>query len=104
MFSFKICRNLFRFSIVERVSQQVLHFPVNCLTAKSTFEIRRSYSDGDNDKFVKSEKYKVFKDDESSIILDVEEERALLDSQPSEEDLDFDETDIFAGLNTSRKY
>lgn len=102
MFPLKICRNLFRCSVVNRVSRGVLHFPVTCSTAKSTSDVYRCYSDGGNDKFVKSEKYKVFKDDESSIILDVEEERALLDSQPAEEELDFGETDMFAGLNTSR--
>lgn len=44
----------------------------------------------------------MFKDDDSSIILDVEEERALLDSQIIDEDLD-EEVDKFAGLNTSRE-
>jgi len=61
--------------------------------------------DDDDDGFVKPGNYKVFKDDDSSVILDVEEERALLDSQLSADDSrsDFDEIDQFAGFDMSRE-
>jgi len=82
--------------------------------------LRRSYSDhgstigggrgggrgdDDDDGFVKPGNYKIFKDDDSSVILDVEEERALLDSQMSADDTrsDFDEIDQFAGFDMSRE-
>jgi len=60
--------------------------------------------DDDDDGFVKPSNYKVFKDDDSSVILDVEEERALLDSQLSANDTcsNFEEIDQFAGFNVSR--
>lgn len=87
-------------------------------TCRTTL-IRRSYGDhgrttgggrdggrgsDDDDGFVKPSNYKVFKDDDSSVILDVEEERALLDSQLSADDphSDFDEIDQFAGFDLSR--
>jgi len=62
-------------------------------------------NDDDDDGFIKPRNYKVFKDDDSSVILDVEEERALLDSQLSADDIrsDFDEIDQFAGFNLSRE-
>jgi len=62
-------------------------------------------NDDENDRFIKPRNYKVFKDDDSSVILDVEEERALLDSQLSADDIrsDFDEIDQFAGFNLSRE-
>lgn len=85
---------------VNRVSNRVLYSPEFC--SVTNLVVHRRYSD-DNDKFVKSDKYKVFKDDDSSVILDVEEERALLDSQSTEEILDFEEIDKFAGFNTSRE-
>jgi len=61
--------------------------------------------DDDDDGFVKPGNYKVFKDDDSSVILDVEEERALLNSQLSDDNTrsDFDEIDQFAGFDMSRK-
>lgn len=61
--------------------------------------------DDDDDGFVKHGNYKVFKDDDSSVILDVEEERALLNSQLSDDNTlsDFDEIDQFAGFDMSRK-
>jgi len=61
--------------------------------------------DDDDDGFVKPGNYKIFKDDDSSVILDVEEERALLDSQLSADDTrsDFDEIDQFAGFDMSRE-
>jgi len=61
--------------------------------------------DDDDDGFVKPGNYKVFKDDDSSVILDVEEERALLDSQLSADDSrsGFDEIDQFAGFDMSRE-
>lgn len=86
--------------VVSRVSKRVLYSPEYCSVTNTV--VHRRYSD-DNEKFVKSDKYKVFKDDDSSVILDVEEERALLDSQSTEDVVDFDEIDKFAGLNTSRK-
>lgn len=63
----------------------------------------RGYDD-DDDGFVKAGNYKVFKDEDSSVILDVEEERALLDSQLTADDTrsDFDEIDQFAGFDMSR--
>lgn len=85
---------------VNRVSKRVLYSSEFC--SATNFVVNRCYSD-DNDKFVKSDRYKVFKDDDSSVILDVEEERALLDSQPTEEILDFEEIDRFAGFDTSRE-
>jgi len=62
--------------------------------------------DDDDDGFVKPGNYKVFKDDDSSVILDVEEERALLDSQLSADDTrsNFDEIDQFAGFDMSREF
>jgi len=66
--------------------------------------VRRRYSDGDDVKFVESDKYKVFKDDESSVILDVEEERALLHSRRGDERSEYDEIDQFAGFDPSREY
>lgn len=100
MLSLKIARSFSRRLAANRVSERVvLRSPVVCSTTNTV--IRRHYSDGD-DKFVKPNKYKVFKDDDSSVILDVEEERALLDSQLDDEDLN--EIDQFAGFNTSRVY
>lgn len=64
---------------------------------------RRRYSDDKSDKFVKPDNYTVFRDDESSVILDVEEERNLLESQLGDEPLAFEETDQFEGLNTKRE-
>jgi len=58
----------------------------------------------DGDKFAKPDKYKVFKDDDSSVILDVEEERALLDSRLHNERPEYEEFDQFAGFDTSREY
>lgn len=100
MFSLNKCLNLSRCLMVCR--KQCLRLPSFCSTA-NTSAICRNYSDDKNDKFFKSEKYTVFKDDDSSIILDVEEERALLESQ-STDDHQFDEVDEFVGFNTSRKY
>lgn len=99
MLSLKIARIFSRRLAANRVSERVLRSPRICSTANTV--VQRHYSDG-NDKFAKPSKYKVFKDDDSSVILDVEEERALLDSQVVDEDLD--EVDQFAGFDTSRKY
>lgn len=59
----------------------------------------------DNGKFVKTDsKYKLFRDDDSSVVLDVEEERALLDSQLDRERSEYDEVDdFFAGFDTTRE-
>jgi len=61
--------------------------------------------DDDDDGFVKPGNYKVFKDDDSSVILDVEEERALLDLQLSADDSRsiFEEIDQNAGFDMSRE-
>lgn len=99
MFSLKNFLNLSRCLTVYR--KQCLRIPSFCRVANIS-AICRNYSDNKNDKFVKSDKYTIFKDDESSIILDVEEERALLDSQLTDEN--YDEVNEFAGFNTSRKY
>lgn len=99
MLSLKIARSFSRRLAANRVTERVLRLPAICSTTNTT--VRRRYSDGDN-KFVKPNNYKVFKDDDSSVILDVDEERALLDSQVIDEDLD--KIDQFAGFDTSRKY
>jgi len=116
MLSLKIGRDLSKCLITAgRCSLWQSHLP----TCRTTL-IRRSYGDqgstvgggrdggrggDDDDGFVKPSNYKVFKDDDSSVILDVEEERALLDSQLSADDThsDFDEIDQFAGFDMSRE-
>ncbi|CAH1731521.1 unnamed protein product [Aphis gossypii] len=116
MLSLKICRQLSRsLMAVGRCSILQSRLPSCGLTV-----IRRSYgdhsgtvgggrdggkgNDDEDDGFIKPRNYKVFKDDDSSVILDVEEERALLDSQLSADDIrsDFEEIDQFAGFNLSR--
>lgn len=72
-------------------------------TSNSAVHRHRRYSDDKSGKFVNPENYKVFRDDDSSVILDVEEERNLLESQLGNEPLDFEEIDQFEGLNTSRE-
>lgn len=64
---------------------------------------RQRYSDDKRDKFVKPDNYTVFRDDDSSVILDVEEERNLLESQLGDKPLDFQEVDQFEGFNTKRE-
>ncbi|VVC43944.1 Protein Iojap/ribosomal silencing factor RsfS [Cinara cedri] len=83
------------FSLAKRLTAISHIGTVNC-----TFYKR--YSDDKSDKFVKPDNYKVFRDDDSSVILDVEEERDLLESQLGNETLDFEEIDQFEGFNTSR--
>lgn len=101
MFSSKIVSRLSRCLATKRiVPDRVARLPAFCSFVNSSTP--RYYSDDSSGKFIKPDKYKVFKDDDSSIILDVEEERALLDSQIIDEDLD-EEVDKFAGLNTSRE-
>uniref|UniRef100_A0A2S2Q871 Mitochondrial assembly of ribosomal large subunit protein 1 n=1 Tax=Sipha flava TaxID=143950 RepID=A0A2S2Q871_9HEMI len=97
MLSLKIAQSFSRHLAANRISKRVLRSPPICSTTNTI--VQRRYSN-DDDKFVKPNNYKVFKDDDSSVILDVEEERALLDSQVVDED--FDEVDQFAGLDTSR--
>lgn len=100
MFLSKVCCNLSKRSVVNRLSIKRA-LPTFCSSLSS--QVCRRYSDGKNDKSIKSDKYKIFKDDDSSIILDVEEERALLDLQVDDEPLDFEEIDQFAGFNTTRE-
>ncbi|XP_060846729.1 mitochondrial assembly of ribosomal large subunit protein 1-like isoform X1 [Rhopalosiphum padi] len=116
MLSMKVCRDLSKCLVtVARCSMLQSRLPTWGPTT-----IRRSYgdhsgtvgggrnggkgNDDDDDGFVKPSNYKVFKDDDSSVILDVEEERALLDSQSSADDTrsDFEEIDQFAGFDVSR--
>lgn len=99
MFSSKIGLNLLRRLAANRVCRRSAE---NVATV-----VCRRYSNGGDDddvKFIESDKYKVFKDDESSVILDVEEERALLHLRRGDERLEYDEIDQFAGFNTSREY
>lgn len=72
-------------------------------TGTANFAVRRRYSDDKSDKFVKPNNYKLFRDDDSSVILDVEEERNLLESQLGKELSEFEEIDQFDGLNMSRE-
>lgn len=109
MLSLKIGRCLSRRlpAVVTRVPEYMSHVPLAVCSHTNTAVARRRYSSDDSkdDKFIESEKYKVFRDDESSVILDVEEERALLESRLSDGHLDSDEDrDQFAGLNTSREW
>lgn len=100
MFLSKIGCKLTKHLVTNRMSaKQALSSPVFLASWNSV--CCRRFSDGKNDNTVKSDKYKVFKDDECSIVLDVEEERAILDSQDSDH-LDFEEIDQFSGLNKSR--
>lgn len=107
MLSLKIGHCLFRrlSSVVTQVPERVSHVSLPMCSHANTTLARRHYSDdGKDDEFVNFDKYKVFKDDESSVILDVEEERALLESRLNNGSLDSDEDhDQFSGLNTSRK-
>ncbi|XP_050527259.1 mitochondrial assembly of ribosomal large subunit protein 1 [Daktulosphaira vitifoliae] len=65
---------------------------------------QNSSSNKKNEEFIKtsSDKYKVFKDDESMVILDIEEERALHEVDHRELNQDFFEKDEFSGLNITR--
>lgn len=100
MFLSKICcSNFFKYSANRSFVKRV----IPAFRSSLSSPVCRRYSDDKNDKPIKSDKYKVFKDDDSSIILDVEEERALLDSRIDDESLDFEEIDQFAGFNKSRK-
>lgn len=107
MLSLKIGRGLCRRlpAVVGRVPKRVSQAVPELSSPANTTEARRCYSDdGKDDKFVKSDKYKLFRDDESSVILDVEEERALLELRLDDGSSDLDEDhDQFAGLNISRK-
>lgn len=107
MLSLKIGRSFSRrlTSVVIQVPERLTHVPLAmCLHANTTLARRHYSDDGKDDKFVNLDKYKVFKDDESSVILDVEEERALLESRLNDGSLDSDEDhDQFTGLNTSRE-
>jgi len=117
MFSLKIGRDLSKYLVaVGRCSLLKLRRPTcgPCVTQRTYGDRGSSVGSGrdggrgddeDDDGFVKPSNYKVFKDDDSSEVLDVEEERALLDMKLSSDDTrsDFDEIDQFAGFDTSRE-
>ncbi|XP_050426195.1 uncharacterized protein LOC126836650 [Adelges cooleyi] len=106
MLSSNFARTLIGPSVLKGSCSQCMRYKLPVFSSQSPdFTVpRQHYADrkGKDENFIKtsSDKFKVFKDDDSMVILDIEEERALHEAEA--DSIDFTELDEFAGLNTSR--